>query len=284
MISAFAWVAVGVSLATASQPTVQGLDHIPVAVTDLDRATADFLKLGFVIKPGRDHDDGIRNRHVKFPNGGGIELITASDPTDDLAREYVAWLKGGSGPAFWSLYSPDLVSLTKVLAHQALEPVNHGDLVNFPQSAMPHRLFFADRLRSPTDGPQYWSHPNTAYQLAGVWISGGAPELSLLPALGLTPSELPHCAPFEGHIMTWVVPGERDEVLVASGISRSVDRSIIGMTVLVKNLSVARKVLRRNKVPFTEPVECGGLSLWISPLSSQNVWLEFHERPQNVSN
>ena len=281
-MAAMGWIAAGVALATSSPPVVQGLDHIPVAVTDLDRAAADFRRLGFVIKPGRPHDDGIRNRHVKFPNGGGIELITASDPTDDLAREYADWLKGGSGPAFWSLYSPDLAGVTNVLAQQALEPVDHGDLVNFPQRILPHRLFFADRLRSPTDGPQYWSHPNTAYKLAGVWIAGTAPELGLLPALGLTRSGRPHCSPFERRVITWVIPGEGDEVLVAPGVSRPADRSIIGMTILVEHLSAARTVLRANKVRFTEPAGRRGLSLWIAPASAQNVWMEFHERRQDA--
>ena len=284
MISSIAGIAAGVLFASSAPPTVQGLDHIPVAVTDLDQATADFSSLGFVIKPGRPHDDGIRNRHVKFPNGGGIELITASNPTDDLAREYVDWLKGGSGPAFWSLYSSNLDGVTKVLAQQGLEPTDHGDLVNFPQHVMPHRLFFADRLRSPTDGPQYWSHPNTAYRLAGVWIAGTASELGLLPALGLTPSDRPHCSPFPRHVITWVIPGEGDEVLVVPGVSRPADRSIVGMTVLVEDISVARKVLRANKVRFTEPKGCAGLSLWIAPASAQNVWLELHERRQDAAN
>ena len=106
MMAAMGWIAAGVALATSSPPVVQGLDHIPVAVTDLDRAAADFRRLGFVIKPGRPHDDGIRNRHVKFPNGGGIELITASDPTDDLARDYADWLKGDRVRRFGALTAP----------------------------------------------------------------------------------------------------------------------------------------------------------------------------------
>ena len=285
MIAA-SWIAAAWVIATAAPPAVEGLDHVPVAVTDLDGAAARFSRLGFVIKPGRPHADGIRNRHVKFPNGGGIELITASAPGDDLARDYVDWLKGGSGPAFWSLYSPDLAGLTKVLADHALDPVNHGDLVNFPQRVMPHRLFFADRLRSPTDGPRYWSHPNTAYRLAGVWIAGDAPELRLLPALGLTPSRHRRCAPFEPHVITWVIPGEwpgegpgeGDEVLAAPGVHRSAERAVIGMTVLVEHLSAARKVLRDNGVRFTEPGRCGGRSVWIAPEPSTNMWLELRER------
>ena len=54
-----------------------GMDHIPVVVADLDKAEADFRAMGFSIKPGRPHSNGIRNAHVKFPDGTEIELITA---------------------------------------------------------------------------------------------------------------------------------------------------------------------------------------------------------------
>jgi len=62
----------------AAQPQVQGLDHIPIAVRDLDRAKADFEALGFVLKPGRLHTNGLRNAHAKFADGTELELITAS--------------------------------------------------------------------------------------------------------------------------------------------------------------------------------------------------------------
>jgi hypothetical protein len=122
------WIIAGVALAALvlppvaapARPVVEGLDHAPIAVTDLDGAAAAFSRLGFLIKPGRPHDDGIRNRHVKFPNGGGIELITAANPTDDLAREYVDWLRAGPGAAFWSLgHYP-------ILSHSHLGLIDNG--------------------------------------------------------------------------------------------------------------------------------------------------------------
>ena len=58
-----------VSRAHAQEPLVIGIDHIPVVVTDLERAQADYRAMGFAIKPGRFHADGIRNAHVKFPDG-----------------------------------------------------------------------------------------------------------------------------------------------------------------------------------------------------------------------
>ena len=84
---------------------VVGLDHIPVAVRDLERASADFRALVFAIKPGRDHANGIRTAHVKFRDGSGIELITAGAAVDELTTRYVDLLAHGEGPAFVALHA-----------------------------------------------------------------------------------------------------------------------------------------------------------------------------------
>src|SRR5689334_22739161 len=98
------------------QPLLVGMDHIPVVVRDLEQAEADFQALGFAIKPGRVHADGIRNAHVKFPDGTEIELITAPAATDALTAEYRARLKTGEGPVYFGLYAPDPTVLSARLA------------------------------------------------------------------------------------------------------------------------------------------------------------------------
>jgi glyoxalase-like protein len=80
-----------------AEPLVRGLDHIPIVVRDLDRAAADFEALGFVLKPGRPHANGLHNVHAKFPDGTELELISPSTPTDDLSHRYVEWLRQGDG-------------------------------------------------------------------------------------------------------------------------------------------------------------------------------------------
>jgi len=148
------WFLLATTAAAQPAPIVRGLDHIPVAVNDLERAEADFQKLGFVLKPGRPHDDGIRNAHAKFPDGTEIELITASNPTDALAEDYARWLKGGDGPAYWSLYAPDLAVLTDRLAALKLEPHDEGDLVAFPQTRLSHRLSSPTVFPRPRTSPR----------------------------------------------------------------------------------------------------------------------------------
>lgn len=49
-----------------SSAAIIGIDHIPVAVRNLDQAVESFRSLGFAIKPGRSHSNGIRNGHIKL--------------------------------------------------------------------------------------------------------------------------------------------------------------------------------------------------------------------------
>ena len=98
-----------------NDPVVVGLDHIPIAVADLEQAADDFMRLGFTLKPGRVHENGIRNRHLKFADGSEIELITATKARDALTREYLRHLEKGDGPAFVGFFAPDPKALKTAL-------------------------------------------------------------------------------------------------------------------------------------------------------------------------
>ncbi|MBC9909023.1 VOC family protein [Chitinophaga varians] len=109
-----------VSAQTSGQPVIAGVDHIPVAVRDLDSAAARFKALGFALKPGRSHTNGIRNMHVKFTDGTELELITATDARDELTTAYRQHLAKGEGPAFLALYTPDKAALIRLLKRSGL--------------------------------------------------------------------------------------------------------------------------------------------------------------------
>jgi hypothetical protein len=61
-------------------PPIAGVDHIPVAVTDLAAAGERYRALGFTLKPGRPHANSISNLHAKHADGTEIELLTAAEP------------------------------------------------------------------------------------------------------------------------------------------------------------------------------------------------------------
>ncbi len=274
---ALIWAVTAVRMA-AAEPVARGIDHIPVAVMQLERATASFEALGFALKPGRPHKNGLRNAHVKFADGTEIELITAPAATDALASQYYAWLQGGEGPAFLGLYAPDFDALAGRLAQFGLPLERKGGLGTLSAPPALSRLFFGRRQHSPTDRPEYFAHANTALGLSRVWIAGGDAERQLLPKLGAMPIEEPPCGPFGAGSAAFSLP-EAEIVFLPETTQLIHGRSLVAATVAVKSLEAARNVLKAKGVPYERPNTCAGDSLWIDPSSSHGMWLEFRQPP-----
>jgi len=256
---------------------VRGLDHIPLAVNDLEQSKADFEALGFALKPGRPHANGLRNSHVKFPDGTEIELITAPAAIDALSSEYHNWLKGGDGPAFLGLYTRDLDTLSRHLSRLGSTLDRKGDLGTISESVDLRRLFFARRQHSPTDRPEHFAHANTAVSLAGVWLAGAVAEQRLLPMLGATPSDDPPCGPFGSGSAALSLP-EGEVVFFPPSAQLTPGRSIVGATVAVRDIATARNTLTGNRIRYIRVAGCTRDSLWVGPADAHGLWLEFHQR------
>lgn len=179
-----------ISLPGWAQPLVR-LDHIPVAVRDLDQATVDFRALGFAIKPGRPHANGLRNVHVKFRNGAGLELIKAEAGRDDLSARYLDFLRDGEGPAYLTLHAADEARAAAALRAAGIPHRHDADGLALTDPRLSSWIFFAGDNRSPTDKPEHFAHANGAFATREVWVAtdGAAPLAQLLTALGATSHE-----------------------------------------------------------------------------------------------
>src|SRR5262245_9874744 len=133
--------ALAMGLGLTQSPMVVGIDHVPVAVGDLDRAGDRYRSLGFALKDGRPHEDGIRNLHAKFTDGTEIELITAPAATDALTRTYREHLKAGDGPAFLAFFMPPDAQAEHRLTDAGVR--------------VPAYVFFGQGNASPTDRPEH---------------------------------------------------------------------------------------------------------------------------------
>lgn len=172
---------------TPEPAIVAGVDHVPIAVGDLDAAAARYRALGFALKPGTPHANGIRNQHVKFRDGTELELITAPEARDSLTAYYRSHLASGDGPAFLALYAPDRTRLMARLDERTVPYRRSGALVTMPDGPLRY-LFFGPRNQAPTDREEHFSHANTAESFVGVWIAGDdlSAERALLGQLDVT--------------------------------------------------------------------------------------------------
>jgi catechol 2,3-dioxygenase-like lactoylglutathione lyase family enzyme len=238
----------------ASPPAVTGLDHIPIAVRDLDRAAADYRALGFSLKPGRPHENGITNQHVKFPDGTELELITASENRDELTAKYLKHLAEGEGPAFLALFAPGVDPGSLALDS---DPLRY--------------IFMFGRNQSPTDRPEHFAHANTAESLIGVWLAADdlSAERRLLEKLGARiQAEDIRVPDITRAPVAHLVEGE--VVLLPAARQLVPGRRVVGATLRVKDLAAARRVLAGRGQAI-------GSSIFVPPARTHGLWLELRK-------
>jgi hypothetical protein len=233
-----------------AQNRVLGLDHIPIVVRDLVRARADFQRLGFVLKPGREHANGLQNDHAKFADGTELELITATVAADALSTQYLEWMKEGDGAVSLGLYRPG-----------ARDAVKAG-------------LFFDERQKSPTDLPEHFRHPNGAISLSAAWLAGSPAERQITELPGGKLVRETSCAPF-GFASKSVRFKEGEVVLLPESEQIVPGRPILAATVIVQNLLELQGILAGMRVDYRQVPGCGRPSFWVQ---THGLWLEFRER------
>jgi catechol 2,3-dioxygenase-like lactoylglutathione lyase family enzyme len=241
-------------------PTVIGLDHVPIAVRDLEAAAETYRKLGFALKPGRPHDNGIRNQHVKFPDGTELELITAPEARDALTTKYRRHLEAGDGPAFLALFVPDNARIPRDLD---------------PSLGY---LFFGGRNASPTDRPEHFAHANTAAALVSVWLADDdlRQERQLFTRLGARMAQrdvyVPDRTPADVARFR-----EGDVVFLPRSRQLVKGRRIVGVTLRVKDLGSARATLQSQGIPVSAGGDASN-SVFVAPDRAHGLWLEFRGR------
>src|SRR5262245_5603466 len=157
-------------IAWSRQPSGLHIDHVPIAVRDLQSAEAQFRSLGFSIKPGRPHQNGIENASIKFADGSYLELITAHHGTDPLAKRYEEFLKQGEGASYVFLRDSDGAFTDHVRRsgghREAAGPFAFTELPGTWR--MPH-LQLIEYLSPAGDAPQIYQHANGANRVVAVW-------------------------------------------------------------------------------------------------------------------
>jgi hypothetical protein len=172
----------------AQNSSITHLDHLTIAVKDLEQAKKDFKALGFTIKPGRVHANSIENAHIKFQDETALELITASAPLDELAKQYLTWIDDGGGPAYVCLRM-DEVELTEKLIidfDPGLSTGSYYQMLTFPDNSPLSYLFFIKYTDPPVDLREHLQHQNGVVGIKSLSLEKAdfSNELSMFHAIG----------------------------------------------------------------------------------------------------
>jgi Glyoxalase-like domain len=264
----------GVSAADA----LAAIDHIPIAVMDLDSVSARYKALGFTLKPGRPHDNSLLNNHAKYSDGSELELLTATRPKDDLAAKYLRFIAEGDGPAFLALRSANLDAVRDAFTRQGIpfDRKRRPLKVNDPRMDY---LFFSGSNLSPTDRPEHFVHANTTSMLIGVWLADAENHvlLEVLRALN---------APLEQREVEWpvkqralVATMQNGEITILPNSNRLIrGRPIVGAVLRTADLAAVERLVRASGGPEPRRMSAPGHeSLLVGPEVGQGLWLEFRQ-------
>lgn len=185
-----------ITLLTAVAPGVPcqstmapALDHAIVVVHDLERASSAFRSVGFRIKPGRLHPNGLLNRHIKFPDGSAIELMTLHNPAGDaMARDYENLLRVGEGGVYVALKVREIGSVEQVASSLQLDARQSSSgpwqFLSFSDQSPAAAVFFTAGGTPLNDPDSVFRHEPRVTALTEVWLEGGFELSELLLQLG----------------------------------------------------------------------------------------------------
>lgn len=85
------------------------IDHIVIAVRDLEQASADYAEAGFTVTPGGWHTDrATHNSLVSFADGSYFELIAFAEPDREQPHKWWPRFAKGEGTVDFAMLSTDL--------------------------------------------------------------------------------------------------------------------------------------------------------------------------------
>lgn len=96
-----------------------GIDHLVIAVPDLDTASRNYADLGFTVVPGGRHPVGTHNALIGFADGSYLELIAFYEPSP----EHKWWepLQKGGGLVDFCMQTDDLPGDTAAFRRAGVE-------------------------------------------------------------------------------------------------------------------------------------------------------------------
>lgn len=254
------------------------IDHLNIAVRELDKAAAVYEALGFTIKPGRVHENTIDNRHIKFADGTEVELITAEQPTDQQASEYLQIIRHGDGPGFLACRTKGFDATTRAWEKYDLTlrfGMSHGARSATIAPGQPLRpIWLLDKADAKADKQKFTQHANTATGIHGVWYAPYFRNelVSFCQSMGFTP------APAEHAPATEVIGISEGRAFFVVDLPMPVKlRPIIGLSIVVDDIKAVQTILNTNNVTMEQEATEENPAIIVPPTSTHGIWIEFRQ-------
>lgn len=170
---------------TATRPT-RGIDHVVIAVRDLDRAEAQYRRLGFALTPRGHHLKLGSYNHCAMFAEDYLELLGQGTQARPALERFLRTREGIAGVALRTGDARRTFAEIRKLGLKAAEPVDFGRPVDTPDGAREARFATTELDNDMTAGirvffcehktpdlvwlPQFLEQPNGVTGLAGLTV------------------------------------------------------------------------------------------------------------------
>jgi hypothetical protein len=281
---------------------LQGIDHVVIAVREIDRAAKEFGRLGFTLTPRGRHTTGSENNCIMFERDY-FELLGVPVP-HPVTRYYQEFLERGDGLAAIALATDDARGFHDELAADAIavdEPVDFSRPVQLAQgtkdaafritqiapAATPAGRVFACQhfTRDVVWRPEYQQHANQVTGLERVvavaetaqvqglaeryakvfGVSAQAGKIGAAPRLDVATGNTP---------LTFTTPAGLSQLLPGVGLTKRPQPCFAALYFRSSDVTVARDVLRHNGVRY---IALSHSAIAVPPEQGHGVALVFTE-------
>ncbi|HYH38840.1 MAG TPA: VOC family protein [Azospirillum sp.] len=251
---------------------IDGIDHLVIAVRDLDRAREAYAKLGFTLTARGRHTELKSANHTIMFADDYVELLAIEEPNPATAA-WSEFLKTREGLAAAALKTADARAAQAELAAAGLsggEAVDFGRPVDLPEGRRDARFTITQVAPAATPGgrmflcqhhtrdvvwrPEYLTHENGATALAALIVAADDPEAVAGPYATLFGTHVEPRGAIRvvqtGAAPIVVAPPAALTHLWADDPVLSAPRPCLaGFAVKVKDFYAAQQVLQRSKLP-----------------------------------
>lgn len=152
-------------------------DHIIIVTPNLNRSISNWKNNGFTVKERKPHQNGIQNAIIEFENNTEIELLSVSNPTDELARMYrnrINEIKNET-PMFVAFkidHYEHLISLHDSLLQNKFAPIlklgKGFNILSFPEDSEYSSLFFIHYIVKNNNKSPWTVHKNGVQKIKEI--------------------------------------------------------------------------------------------------------------------
>ena len=250
-------------------------DHVIIGTEDISLSKNFFSSiLGFTIKEGRSHSNGIKNFFIEFKDNSELELITVINTKDEISKIYKSLIKQKKYGMQFALRTD---KLNEIKRHFAVLNKNYDVIDENNTYAVLSKSEFDERL--PLFFIQYkiqsfnsiTDHPNQTNGISSIWFS--------TPKLRHTILDL---ADF-GFLLvdTTKIEGISNKLALMKNDNFEIilmednNYKISGVTIRLDDLSKMRKRLDDNNVKYSAYRNEKGNNILLNPETTKSIWIEF---------